>query len=151
MHIKSSCTPRNGGMEIYILHGRPSARPWKICRDATRRRAYRRAHTTIASVAHRGGYRETRRQICGKLSERGDIGTRSLSRRWENEWDARTRNVHAHTVYIYIYKVLLLCPLYQFFTIYVFLFASLQKYYIFATYSDKYKSARGKLYFRRMT
>lgn len=38
--------PRNGGMEIYILHGRPSARPWKICRDATRRRAYRRFHMT---------------------------------------------------------------------------------------------------------
>lgn len=26
-------------MEIYILHGRPSARPWKICRVATRRDA----------------------------------------------------------------------------------------------------------------
>lgn len=71
---------------------------------ATRRGAARiGAHTTIASVAHRGGYRETRRQICGKLSERGDIGTRSLSRRWENEWDARTRNVHTHVQYIYLF------------------------------------------------
>lgn len=26
-------TPRNAGMEIYILHGRPSAMPWKICRE----------------------------------------------------------------------------------------------------------------------
>lgn len=41
MHIKSSRTPRNGGMEIYILHGRPSARPWKICRGTARRGAAR--------------------------------------------------------------------------------------------------------------
>lgn len=46
--------PRNGGMEIYILHGRPSARPWKICRDATRRRAYRRSHMTGYRHIYRG-------------------------------------------------------------------------------------------------